>query len=472
MVSNLELQDAAELGAVDDRSVRVWIRAPGRASASARLEVEGAAPIELDVPLRAEDDWINAAHLALPAPVPGARFVCIVGERRLAGRLAPTAGDRASFTFAFGSCNQLLEERGKGRVVVSPAASIFPRMLQELRAADARFVLYIGDQIYSEVPEALSVWDRRAKALARGGQSDELVEAYRRLYRIVFGHPDVRAIREAFPTYCMWDDHELFDDWGSRHAPQALAGTLFAAASRTYCEYQHLRNPGGAIGSPPYHYTFRHGDVGFLVLDSRGERSHPNSHAFGPAQWAAIDEILAPGLTPPIESLFVVLTVPIAHVATWFVRLAQHTGFGIGPAARDRWNSWAFHFERNRLLRRLLEWQQGAPRRQVILLSGDVHAANVFSIRSRRAPGVIRQLTSSPLTTPIPPTLRALTPVIVRGANLFEPEFRFRRHYVATRHNFGLVRVEPLDAGGHRVQFDLHPGPMARFAFEPDRTSP
>src|SRR5207248_1510641 len=126
-----------------------------------------------------------------------------------------------------------------------------------------------------------------------------------------------------------------------------------------------------------------------------------------------------------------------------------------------------FRAERNRLLRRLLGWQHAGPQRQVILLSGDVHAANAFTIRSRREPGVLRQFTSSPLTTPIPWSVRWLTPVVVRGANLFESEFRFQRHFAAARHNFGLVHVEPLPSGGHRVEFAVHPGPMVRLIYEP-----
>jgi hypothetical protein len=40
-----------------------------------------------------------------------------------------------------------------------------------------------------------------------------------------------------------------------------------------------------------------------------------------------------------------------------------------------------------------------------------------------------------------------------RAPALFEPRFRIRRRFLRFGHNFGLVRVEPLDGGGHRVRF-------------------
>jgi phosphodiesterase/alkaline phosphatase D-like protein len=465
MTIHSALEDAAELGAVDDQSVRVWVRSPGRASIPVRLDVDGAEAVSVEVPLRPEDDWIGAVHLSLPAPAPDTPFTCLVGERRLSGRLAPSLTAHAGFSFGFGSCNQLLVQEEDQHLAVASAASIFPRMLQELREADARFVLFIGDQIYSEAPHSLSV--RRRGFRAERGLSAELLHRYRQLYRAIFGHPDVRAVREAFPTYCIWDDQELLGNWGSRYQAEGRARPLFEAASRAYCDYQHLRNPGGAHGLPPYHYQFRYGDVGFVVLDSRGERDLQQGRTLGPTQWETLDRMLAPDLEPPISTLFVVLTVPIAHVATWFVRVAERFSTSVGYAARDRWNSRGFRHERDDLLRRLFAWQQAAPERQVILLSGDVHAANAFTIRPRRGQGVIRQFTSSPLTTPIRRSVRWMTPVYVRGTNLFEPDLRFERHFSAARYNFGVVRVEPLPAGGHRVEFVLHPGPMARLAFEP-----
>jgi phosphodiesterase/alkaline phosphatase D-like protein len=465
MMNRTELYDAAELGAVDDRSVRVWVRAPGQASILVRLEVDGARPISVALPLSPDDDWIGVAELSLPAPVPNAPFVCTVGARRLVGRLAPTPTAHARLAFGFGSCNQLLVQ-DEERLWATSAAGIFPQMIQKLREADARFVLLIGDQIYSEVPQALSV-RRREGFRAERGVAAELLDRYRAVYRAVFGHPDVRALREAFPTYCMWDDHELLGDWGSRYEVNRQSRPFFEAACRAFCEYEHLRNPGGGVGEPPYHFQLRYGDVGVLALDSRGERSHRRGRILGPTQWAALDRMLASDLTPPISTLFVVLTVPIAHVSTWFVRVAEQFSTSTGHAARDRWNSGAFRHERNELLRRLFAWQQGAPERQVILLSGDVHAANAYTIRPRHGPGVIRQFTSSPLTTPIPRSVRWLTRVVVRAPNLFEPELRFERHFSAVRHNFGIVQVEPLPPGGHRVEFTVHPGPMARVAFKP-----
>src|SRR5581483_2898243 len=131
------------------------------------------------------------------------------------GPAGPHPLAHAGLAFAFGSCNQLLIEPSRGNLAVTRAARIFPLMLHELRRADARFVLLIGDQIYSETPRALSVWGVPSGP-AGGRDPDLTLAAYRRIYRAILGDPAERQIREEFPAYCMWDDHDILGDWGSR----------------------------------------------------------------------------------------------------------------------------------------------------------------------------------------------------------------------------------------------------------------
>jgi hypothetical protein len=446
------LEDVAELGAVDERGMRVWVRRVGAGEAVARLEVEGHAPVTASIPLSADTDWTGAAVLALPTPAPGCRFVCVVGRHRLTGRLAPTPETHAGLTFAFGSCNMPFRVRPDGTLALNRAAGIYPAMASDLRRVGAAFLLLAGDQIYSDALPSLNV-----RALGAGGRlpsPDETLAAYRRVYHRFFGEPGFRALRAALPTYCMWDDHDIFDNWGSLLRETPLDRRLFMAAARAFGDYQQRRNPDGAAG-PPYPYTFRYGDIGFLVLDLRGARDYDAGRLLGTAQQRMVHDYLAGDDARTLRTLFVVASVPVAHVARWFVALFDRLPGPMGATVRDRWCSRAFVDGRDDLLEALFDWQTAAPARQVALLSGDVHAAGAFTIYRRGGRGVIQQFTSSPLTTQPGLLERTLNAVVVHGGDLLEPRLRFRRRLLVQANNFGLVRVEPLAEGGHRITFTV-----------------
>jgi alkaline phosphatase D len=220
-----------------------------------------------------------------------------------------------------------------------------------------------------------------------------------------------------------------------------------------YCEYQNTRNPGGGLGTPPYNYSMQWGDIGFFVLDVRGARDYERGELLGAEQWRSVTSFLEEA--DDIETLFVVTSLPVAHVARWmtyvFDRLPTHGG----DQVRDRWSAAAFADERDALLGELFGWQRKRASRQVVLLSGDVHAASAFTIRERGGPGQIQQFTSSALTTPHTAVQRLLNTLAVRAPNLFENRFSFRQHFLSFANNYGLLRVQPLAAGGHRVSLAI-----------------
>ena len=449
-----EMQDAAELGAVDSQSVRVWVRQPGRTEVVARLEVEGEPPVNATAALSADCDWTAAVVLALPRPAPGQPFRCHIGTRELAGRLAPGADSHAGLVFGFGSCNRPFDLDTDGGIVVSEAAEIYPAMLSELTAAAASLLLLIGDQIYSDELEPISV----RRDIAENGRVphyEEALAAYRSVSRGYLGQVGFRRLREAFPTLCVWDDHDIFKTWGSRLEKTPVDQRMFEAAARVYCEYQHQRNPGGAIGTPPYNYTYRWGDIGFLVLDVRGARDYQAGRLLGAEQMDAVRVYLKSEDAATLQTLFVVSSIPVAHVSRWMAKFFDRLPGSGGDQIRDRWCSGAFVRSRDELLERLLTWQTGAPTRQVVLLSGDVHAASAFTIKPRTGRGRIVQFTSSAFTSPHTSIQRVLNGAAVRGANLFEPRYRFRRHLGTMANNFAIVRVSPLPAGGHAVSLQL-----------------
>lgn len=470
------LDRSVEIGAVTDRSVRIWVRQPGSLEVSGTLAVAGGASVEASTRLSPESDWTGAIQFELPEPAPDARFSFSVAGQQRSGRLAPASGRPAPLTFAFGSCNRPFQIED-GEVVYHQAAGVYGSLIEDLRRASVGFVLLTGDQIYSDDLDPISVRAIQGSDESRLPALDQTVDIYRLITRGYLGVQGFQRIREEYPTLCIWDDHDIFNNWGSTIDESPLDRRMFEAASQVYVEYQHARNPGTPTKTPPFHYWFRWGDAGFIVLDIRGKRDWTAGQLLGEEQWDAVMDLLASPELDEVSTLFVVTSIPVAHVGRWLVTLFEHLPGTFGDTVRDRWSTGPFRPQRDALLEHLLEWQARAEHRQVIVLSGDVHVAGAFTIRPRSGRGVIQQFTSSALTTPLTSYERYFNLFAARGNNLFEPKWRFERQFISYANNAGLVRLTPRDQGGHHVEFLVRGWSyrlnklrtVARFASQPER---
>ena len=449
-----DLSTAAELGAVDDRSVRVWFRQPNEHEVVGTLSVDGRADVVQRVQPSAERDWTGVLDLSLEEAAPDAAFTFRVGNRTLSGRFTPIPGTAASLTFGFGSCHMPFVGDAGSMCVSTAARGLYSAMQREMTEARSRLLLLTGDQIYADERPGISVRDDLTDDDERPPSLAVALDAYRRNYRGFFNESGMRALRDSFPTLMMWDDHDILDNWGSTRKRSPLDELLFTAASHAYAEYQHNRNPPRSDGAgtvPPFDWTQTHGNIGVLALDLRGARDPEHGTMLGIEQMNRIEEYLSGEASLQIDSLFVLASVPIAHVSRWFTTLFDVLPERFSELIKDRWLSKRFIASRDALLDALFDWQQERPERQVIVLSGDVHCASAFTIRQRSGPGVIQQVTSSALSTPFVRKLLFFNRVVFRAPNLLEPRYRFERHFLSLTHNFGIVRTEPLPTGGHRV---------------------
>ena len=187
-----ELVDAAELGAIDCQSVRLWVRQPVTASVEATLEVNGFPPVVTTTSLSDATNWTGTIDLRLPEPAPDRPFVCTIGASRLTGRLAPAAEARRGFTFGFGSCHRPYAATDD-HIKLLPVAGIYPAMVRDLRRQDARFVILGGDQVYSDELPPISVRDKLPGDAEHPPPLDVAVSAYRRVSRGFLGQTGFRA---------------------------------------------------------------------------------------------------------------------------------------------------------------------------------------------------------------------------------------------------------------------------------------
>lgn len=451
-----ELGRWACLGAATDHSVRVWLRDPSGEPREATITIDGAVVGRATLRPAPDHDWIVAADVALDRSYPDARALVRVAGMERRALLAPAPGAPTGFTFGFGSCNTPFKDGKDGTLEVHPVSGIYDEIRRVLDEQDARFMFLVGDQIYSDGVSAIKIRDE-ARRREPPPSEEELRDRYRWVYRGYFNEPDLRSLLEALPTLMIWDDHDISDGWGSYLDWDDADDRLFRAAATAYREYQHLHQAGASVDDePPFHRHSWFGDVGFFVLDLRGVRDYREGRALGERQWRDVDRFLDEAAERDVPTLFIVASIPIVHHAPYFIRLTEWIPLLLGTDIRDRWSSKPIVHERVAMLDRLLDWQAARPRRQVVVLSGDVHAGAAFRLRRRGSRGSLLQWTSSPLST------RASTAELVanrlgtRFVNLGDRRYHSRRLALLPTNNFGVVRVEPMPGGGHRVGLTLH----------------
>src|SRR5207248_6955256 len=91
------LDTAAEIGAVTDLGVRVWVRQPNSDRVPIRLQVDGRDAVVGFAPVSPDSDWTGVANLALREPAPDRPFTVAANGRVLSGRLAPAPGAHVDF---------------------------------------------------------------------------------------------------------------------------------------------------------------------------------------------------------------------------------------------------------------------------------------------------------------------------------------------------------------------------------------
>ena len=280
-----------------------------------------------------------------------------------------------------------------------------------------------GDQIYADqlwdaVPElrGFNELPRSQRVAMNPGQNlrDDVERFYVDTYRDRFGQAPVAEALASIPSLMMWDDHDIFDGWGSYSAEEQASPvfqTIFAAARGCFALFQLQSNPGALSwpalpGQSGFNALLRVGDVGLLVLDLRSERSI--TQILAADTWNVILDAL--DRTAGLRHLLVMSSIPVVHPDMSF--LERGLGFvpgmqGIEDDLHDQWVSYNHRTERLRMVHRLFDFAEANGTR-VSIVSGDVHVAALGVVESARRPvgwiyaNVINQLTSSPIVHPPP----------------------------------------------------------------------
>lgn len=275
-----------------------------------------------------------------------------------------------------------------------------------------------GDQAYCDgvwacCPE-LDRWRRgvlrrgRWEAPFTEGMADQVDAYYFDRYVDLWAYPATARVLAEVPSLMMWDDHDIFDGWGShpfrRHRSPVYQG-VFHVAKRHFAAFQLGLGPGERLGAPfldrygrHHGWALRVGPVGILAPDLRSERGP--ERMMGPAGWGGVDAAL--DNLAGVRDLFIVSSVPFLGIGSdllerLYVLLPgdQHYQDDL----RDQWQSYAHRAEWRRFTKRLLQFMDRS-RARITVLSGEIHlgARAVLTAPGGR----LHQLISSGIVHPPP----------------------------------------------------------------------
>ncbi len=385
-------------------------------------------------------------------------------------------------TFGLISCHMPYDK--KSNLVNMDMWDMFGDTLAEY---GANFIVAGGDQVYSDGTPEISIWNwlKRCKeemtVLSSEQRQEIMTSWYRDIYRGYWGPVALRKVFRRFPTYMMWDDHEIMDGWGSYTDSElsneldsmwewenegenlALAHDMFDTAKRVYGEYQHSHNPPTAPDQ--WDYAFNWGPCAFFALDMRGHRKfgRKDNAILGNAQMARFQKWIKSEAVINAQALFIVSPVPVVHAAEFIVNHMDLNILGLADDLRDEWDHDSNWDERDKILDAAFEFSQNEGK-TVAFLSGDVHIGAAFKLsRKGQNRAKVYQLTSSAITYHLSNLKRNALELIVRKKGTLsnhahkpkEEKTNFSLIHIQKRNNFGIIQATRDEEGKTRVYWDL-----------------
>lgn len=342
-------------------------------------------------------------------------------------------------------------------------------------------LLHGGDQIYAdrvwhEVP-ALAAWMERGQKIKYAPAVTDALRAeirsyYYRLYMLVWSQPDIRAMLSSVPSMMIWDDHDIFDGWGSwssRRQASPVYQAIFDAALDAFLLFQRGQsNMNAGIVPNDFHLgkSVRYADCAIIIPDLRSQRTREQVMGASGIRW--FEKQLAEAA--PQRDTIVVFSVPLAtghfsaldgiltNFPDWLARILPnklnpkrfaddiHDQWRV-PSHRDEWRS---------MISRLLDHRRETDSR-VTLISGEIHMGARSTI-AEDGHGAITQYIASGIAHPpmglpvvfacewLSRGLQDLTEALSIKMERIYPTSR--RRYIASRNWFSLTFSRKGDSFG------------------------
>jgi len=323
---------------------------------------------------------------------------------------------------------------------------------------DIDLLLHVGDQIYGDATFARALTIIKSnQPKTKKAQDEQILEAYRRLYRVWWAEPSTRDVLANVSNLMIWDDHEIRDDWGSRREdsdPSSIEYRIGTLARQAYREYQRQLWEDSPHSDVEHHFHVW-GTIGVLFTDLRGGRSFTRDAArpyLSTRQWDDIVKALQTGVFSNVRALIVVTSVPLVY-------LGRHiTGFGTSAAddLYDHWSHPLHNKEQVEMVRALREWKKAAPgQRELLIVGGDVHVGGHTHVMHEKRP-IFSQLITSPITN-TPPKWYAFYGLLLltKAEEDLTSIYSYEHHDFTNKQNYGIILVRVPVTGSPRVEGSL-----------------
>lgn len=275
-----------------------------------------------------------------------------------------------------------------------------------------------GDQLYAD-----GVWNDipflvKWQNLPRSEQydvllPDKVLEEIKRYYLISYmaywSAPGIREVLASIPNVMIWDDHDIFDGWGSWNADYQACSvyqSIFTAAREAFYLFQRGQRPPTDKKTASIMLTLGH--TAIVAPDLRSERTR--EQVMGDEGWAWMRETLS-ALGGDKTHLLLVSSVPLATshfsaldpILTGFPSwIAQRLPKKINPKqfADDIHDQWRVPDHRDEwllMLNTLLDYVDKTDTR-ITVLSGEIHLGGRSLISRKQSE--IHQFISSGVAHP------------------------------------------------------------------------
>lgn len=348
---------------------------------------------------------------------------------------------------AYSSCNGSASETPAKKIV--PGRNALWEHMHEMHKEESYHLLIQGgDQLYAD-----SVWNDipflvEWKTLPRSKQYvaempqavfDEIRNYYFTCYMTYWSRPHIREVLATIPSIMIWDDHDIFDGWGSwnKHYQSCpVYQGIFKAAREAFFLFQRGENVSLDLQTAGIVMTLSHSV--FIAPDLRSERTR--NQVMGKAGWSWFDKCLQ-DIDLDKKHLVLISSVPLA--TSHFSALDPFlTGFPSFLARRlpkrlnpkqfaddihDQWRVPAHRDEWLRMLNTLLDFADRT-QIQVTTVSGEIHLGARSTIK--RNGTVIHQFIASGIAhPPAPPSVVWLCELLSKGVQDISDDIDIRMEY-------------------------------------------
>jgi hypothetical protein len=284
---------------------------------------------------------------------------------------------------AFVSCNGVYGIKDAQRRFV-----VWQRLKAEIDAGKVDLVVHGGDQIYAD-----TIAEDYGRAhpgenpdVKDAAAVQELTERYRIRYAQSWNGGVVADVLASVPNVMTWDDHDIYDGYGSHkefNDNDGLHQAYFTAARTAYLEFQKSHGPDPLEPSSSLGVV-AHNGVGIVLLDTRTNRNCRVNQVLGKKQVEALKS-WANTSASGLRRLYVVSSIPVVHAYVAGV-LRAIDGIGaysnIDDDLRDSWLAPENLTECASLVKWMFSMHTADGGPQVTVLAGDVHVATLSSLQS------------------------------------------------------------------------------------------